>query len=258
MQIVPALAVLLLLGPVSVAFSAIALQVLAYSMRARIGFRNALCFSAAGDVAEMLPLPAGLMVRGAALVRAGVPVRRSALAVLVAGVLWIGMASVTSACAFTGTNHGLSAILGFSGSVTVAACCTWFFAQGGGRATLLMLGIRVINLTLAVARLKLILLAIGIELPLEQAFLLVLAIILGSASSVAPGGLGISEMIAAAFALVISLDPAAAFVAVAGNRVSGLVASAAICAAMWPFGMRAILESFARSSTAHDSLLAKK
>ena len=61
-----------------------------------------------------------------------------------------------------------------------------------------------------------------IVLPQGVAF----ATIAGSAAAIAPAGLGVSEILSAALAPIVSVGPATAFLAVALNRIIGLSVTA--------------------------------
>jgi uncharacterized protein (TIRG00374 family) len=86
---------------------------------------------------------------------------------------------------------------------------------------------RFIGIVLLSARLFLAFQAIGVALPFIKAFPVTLAIIAGSAASITPGGLGISEVLGALIASVVQVAPAAAFLAIGLDRLIFLVASGA-------------------------------
>ena len=77
--------------------------------------------------------------------------------------------------------------------------------------------------------------AIGYTLEFNAASLFVTATQLGNAIAIIPAGLGISELLATLFAKLGSLPAEYAFIAVALNRMTGLMVNGAITAA-WLLG----------------------
>ncbi len=126
------------------------------------------------------------------------------------------------------------ALLG--GGVLVSGTALHQIARLGGIANMaLTLLHRTAGLGLAALRLWLSFAVVGAALPLTETFPYVLAAIAGSASSLVPGGLGVSEALGALMASAVHSAPQAAFLAVAVNRVTQFL-GAALFAPVLEFG----------------------
>lgn len=223
------------MGFVTLAYSAASLVLLARTAGATLGFGEALKASARAQIAEALPLPGGAIVRTATLVNAGVPAARSAALVVGTAFLWIALAAL-AAGAILVPRAPLAGWGLLCGGAAVAAAALAHVARLGGPANAaLTLLQRVMGLGLAAVRLWLSFAVIGAAAGLFDTFPYVLAAIAGSASSVVPGGLGISEALGALMASAVHDSAQSAFLAVAVNRITQFL-GAAIFAPFLEFG----------------------
>lgn len=223
------------MGLVTLAYSAVSLMLLAKTAGARLGFVAALRASARAQMAEALPLPGGAIVRTATLVGAGIPAGRSAALVIGTALLWIALAAIAAGAILLGSAPLAGwALLGGGAAVSLAALV--HVARLGGTANAaLTLAQRIAGLALAALRLWLSFAVVGAALGLAETFPYVLAAIAGSASSLVPGGLGVSEALGALMARAVHASPESAFLAVAVNRVTQFL-TAAIYAPLLEFG----------------------
>ena len=84
-----------------------------------------------------------------------------------------------------------------------------------------LLALRIGMLGIVALQLLLCFRALGADAVLADAALHAIAPVVGSAVGIVPGGLGVSEAIGAALALLASASPAMAFAALALNRIAG-------------------------------------
>lgn len=222
-----ALAVLTLgMGAVTVGYSALSLSLLARTAGARLPFVAAMRATARAQMAEALPLPGGAIVRTAALVSAGVPAARSAALVIGTALLWIALAALAAGAILIASAPLAGWALVGSGAVVTIAALTHVARLGGGTNAALTLLHRLGGLGLAALRLWLSFAVIKSVLPLTETFPYVLAAIAGSASSLVPGGLGVSEALGALMASAVNAPPESAFLAVAINRITQFLGTA--------------------------------
>jgi hypothetical protein len=126
--------------------------------------------------------------------------------------------------------HGTSVgwLLTVASGAVAAAICAWLWHRAGLQLALLVLLHRLFGLVLFAARLMLSFVALSLSVPLLDTLPFAFASIAGSASSIAPAGLGVGEAMAGMIAHSVAVAPAAAFLAVAINRIGGLAATAVV------------------------------
>ena len=123
----------------------------------------------------------------------------------------------------TSGHGGLFLLL--AGGAGLVVTSGWLVWKAGRKVAFYSLAHRVVGIILLSLRLFLAFQLIGVALPFMKAFPVTLAIIAGSAASITPAGLGISEMLGALIAGVVQLNPAAAFVAIGLDRALALLVS---------------------------------
>jgi hypothetical protein len=224
-----AVAVLLLLfGPGTVIYAAVGLTISAQAVGTRMPFRRAFRFAAAAGLAEALPVPGGALVRGAALVRSGASMAGSAWIVMLAAILWVALAAMAAAAGLMAHGSPAAPAVGLSGTAGAALCIIWIARRASLRCAMVMTFHRLVGLAISLARIIIAFLAVGLVVDPAASAVFTFASILGTASSIAPAGLGISEALAAAMAGAVAIDPAYAFLAVGLNRILALAANAVI------------------------------
>ena len=214
----------LIVVPASMVYGAINFMIMARGAKVAMPFGKSLKISCVAAFAEFLPIPGGAIVRGGALMREGSGAVDAGLHVTVNAVLWIACAAIAAWFAL-GVTQPVALAIGLGGVVGVLACSLWLATRAGAGIAIAALALRIVGLGIAGARLAMAFLAIGFTVSLLDLYPFVFATIAGSASAIAPGGLGISEFIAAALATLSTIPPEAAFIAVGLNRFIGLVVS---------------------------------
>ena len=220
----------LLAAPLSVVYAGQGLVLLARSAGTTMPFGRATAIAAGATLAEVLPLPGGAIVRAGALIQAGAKPARSTMSVLTTAVLWIGLAAFASGLVLArGWGDGALALAAAGAAGTIGPLA-WLASSAGWANALGTLTHRLAGLSLLTVRLHLAFLALGSDVAMVEVVPFVLAVIAGSAASIAPAGLGISEALAALLAGTVGIDPASAFLAVAIDRIVLLAASASAVA----------------------------
>lgn len=216
---------LILLAPVSLLYGGIGLQLLALGVGTPIRLGPATARSAYATLAEILPIPGGAIVRTSTLMAQGARVGQSWTLVLLAAILWISLAML--GCAATLLARGLSggAALALLGGAATFGASIGLARFGGWRLAALNLLHRLTGLALIALRLRLAFQCIGVAVAGRDTLPFALANVAGSAASIAPAGLGISESFAAGAAAWVAVAPAAGFLAVGLDRIILLIAS---------------------------------
>jgi uncharacterized membrane protein YbhN (UPF0104 family) len=219
------LMVQLLLTPLSLLYAGVGMLLLVRSAGATMPLGSAVVVSARATLAEALPLPGGAVVRASALMAAGTGLAQSSALILANALLWISLASL--GCGLVLLGHGLQGapLLALAGAGGSAVTFGWLVRQAGTITGLLTVLHRLSGMALIAVRLKFAFLTFGVAVPLADTLPFALANIAGSAASIAPAGLGISESLAAAAAGTVQVAPAAAFLAVGLDRLICLLAS---------------------------------
>lgn len=225
----PLLALVILFVPATIAYSAVNMMVMAKALSTRLTFWQGVRVTAFAQVAELLPVPGGIVVRTAALMRAGGSGRRSAELVLAFSILWVSCAAAGTGIALV-TESLAALVLGWGGAATTLAVASLIGFRYGGTIALTALLLRLVGIALTAARLATSFAVIGVFLPYISSFTFAFATIAGSAASIAPGGLGISESLSALMAGPAGVAPAAAFAATALSRVCGIVVNTLLAA----------------------------
>jgi hypothetical protein len=217
----PLLTIAAVVVPLSIAYSALNMMLMGHAAKVPMGFRQGVKVSVFAQLAEILPIPGGALVRGAALVRAGSSTARSAELVIAFSLLWIscGAAGAGIALAELGwPAHTLTA----GGGASALAICGWLAARFGVHVAVTAAALRVLGVALVAWRFVLAFAVIGVAMPWVDSPTFAFAVILGSAASLIPAGLGVSEGLSALIAQPAGVAPAAAFLAAALSRLLGL------------------------------------
>ncbi|MCK0128884.1 hypothetical protein [Erythrobacter sp. F6033] len=213
-----------LIIPIAFLYGALNFMVMARGAGQNIAFWPAFKVSCVAQFAEFLPIPGGAIVRGGALVRDGSGAANAAAHVMVNAVLWVACAALTAGLAL-GLNNLIAILIACSGIAGIVICTGWLWSKAGPTLAMAALAMRIVGLGIAGLRILAGFLVIGVSIAFFDLYPFVFAAILGSAASIAPGGLGISEAIAAAIATLSTIPPEAAFLAVAINRLIGFAVS---------------------------------
>lgn len=222
------LLILLVLGPLTIALAALSLQVTAAAVGREVPFFTAFSVTAIANIAQLLPLPGGAMVRGAALVKAGAKLGESASIVTLTSSLTFFLAIAVSGIPLASAKPSAGYPVLAAGLIGSGFSLAPIVLRAGVKPALAMIGVRLLVMAIGVIRFVVAFGAIGAELdPLDAAVFVVCAA-LASTMTLVPAGLGVTETLAAAVALAVDISPAVAFMAVALNRALGIATSAIV------------------------------
>lgn len=217
---VPLLVLATITIPLSIAYSAVNLMLMGKAAGTVIGFWHGIRISVIAQASEILPLPAGAIVRTASLVRAGGSSAQSIELVLVFALLWVATAALGAGLTLVHLGWGAVFLAVFFAAWL--SLSTWLALRFGVPLALAAIGLRLLGVVLVSWRLWLAFLAIGLTLAPIDCLTFAFATILGSTAAIVPAGLGIGEGLSALFAGPSGIEPAAAFLAVALSRFVGL------------------------------------
>ena len=216
---------LIVLAPLSLVYAGIGLTLLSRSAGGAMPLGKATRISAWATVAEALPLPGGALVRVGALMGDGASAAHSSWLVLLNAVMWIALAALGGGLVLLIHGFVLAWTLAAAGAVSSCVATVLLARVAGCRLAAQTAAHRICGMALIAVRLRLAFLVLGTALPLADMLPFALANVAGSAASLAPAGLGISESLAALVASPLAVSPAAAFLAVALDRLVCLGAS---------------------------------
>ena len=172
-----------------------------------------------GILSNLLPIPASALVRGGALMATGATLAQSGRILLYVGLLRVSVAGAITGLALISGPFGWPVV---AGSCLASAILFALIAQLGGIISALrLLGLRIAMLAGIAMQLWFCFHALGTDAGLSDAALQSIAPVVGSAVGIVPGGLGVSEAIGAALALLVNGSSAMAFAALALNRLVG-------------------------------------
>lgn len=231
LKMLPLLVVFFVLSPVMLAIGAVTLQISAHVVGVSLGFRHSFVAVAAAGVAEMLPIPGGALVRGATLVKSGASIGESGWIVTITALLTLclSIAFAAGALLYYGHSSGLPVLI--ISLVGLGVCMFVIARRSTAMVILPIVAIRLLTLLVGTIRMIASFAALGVSIAPIKAVLFIVSTTLGSAVSIIPAGLGIGEGIAVALAALVDVPIGLAFLAVALNRIIGLLFSAVVTGA---------------------------
>ena len=214
-----------LLWTIFLAFPTIALSAMSFLLSGllidrNVGHRKALEVTILGSAANMLPLPAGTLVRVAALKNTSNRYRDGIIATMIATLIWVGVA-----CTYAGLmlvwQGDPAPPMGwmFIGSGAVVMFMAAAMARRKPLVFFLLLIIQLSIILVEAGRILFCLLAFGMPASFLQASVLTVSGVAGTLVGIVPAGLGVSEGVGALLAPLAGLEPEAGFMAVALNRM---------------------------------------
>lgn len=198
------------------------------SEAAPMPWRTAIWTVVVATAANLLPLPAGAIVRVDAVRRAGARLGPAAVINLVAAGLWVASGIGTAALASLGQRPGVAAIglaVAAAGTVVSVLLARRSGVEGWPRGVAQLAVVELTTALVHATRLWLVLLALGVEVSWRQAVVLGAAAPLAAAAGVFPSGLGLAEGLTALLAPLAALPAAAGLLAAGLGRVVGLLAT---------------------------------
>lgn len=228
LHILPWLPYLLGLGLCSFLASAKSLQVSAHMARTDIGDRASLAYIASANLAELLPLPGGALLRTLAIRQAGASLGRSSSVILLSAVLTLALSLALAGGALGGLGYLVGWLLLAAGGAVSIALVFLIARISALPVAGYALALRLVLLGLSGLRLLCALHLLGEAASLLDAVLLSVSITAGTAVSLIPSGIGVSEALAAGLATLTTTAPALALLAVVLNRLVTLALSGVV------------------------------
>lgn len=208
-------------GPINLILNSAELKLCAKASAADISIKKAAGISSIACITNILPIPAGIAIRGAALMSAGATMKASGAVLLVNSIMQIATAlSLTGFILIFYSYLGVYFFL--LGIFLLIGCLIYFFLQSFFLVGCLFFVIRCGLLAVFTFRLFFIFKALKEPVSWLVTAYYALANTSGSIFFIFPAGLGINEGVAAMMALIINQSPPAVFLAMGTNRIVGL------------------------------------
>lgn len=217
--------------PVSIIFNGLELQLCAKVASRHLSFGKAIGYGSMATIANLLPIPASIIIRGGALVSSGARIAQAGRILVAAAAMWLVMAIGISG--FFLTTSWIAGIITLASAVLIVAISLWISNRSSVETAFSFIGVRAIMLVVLIIRLYFCFIAINSAIALEEAAIYSVAGIAGTAVAIVPAGLGIAEGFGALIAEAAGSDPAAAFLALGLNRILGLFGSSISAAFFW-------------------------
>lgn len=245
LRVWPLVALVVVLSPATIWANAAELKIMTRIVSptgTAMGWATALRTVLVATAANLLPLPAGAVVRIQAMrtQRVGTV---AATSINVAGAgAWVAAGLLVAAIAAGGRAPLLPVLLaGLVGLAGLAVAAVWaarLATVPPARAAAGLLGIEAATAVIHGVRLWVVLLALGVEVSLAQGLTLGAATPLAAAAGVFPSGIGLAEGLTALIAPLVALPAAAGFAATALGRVIGLAVIAPLALAVGASDLR--------------------
>lgn len=215
--------------PISLLLNASRFHISCSVIGLRRSFSSSLRVTIASTAANLLPVPGGVAVRLGALKERTSGYSQAISITVATSVLWVFSVLTVGGIAllWQAVHWGAAAlVIGLAGIAVAAVLIT--YAGGGLRHITLLLPLQALMLAVESTRIWLCLEAMGVDALWSSAAFLTVASVAGSLAGIAPGGFGIREVLAALLAPVVSLEPEAALLGTAINRLAGMAGLAAL------------------------------
>jgi hypothetical protein len=236
------LVLLLVIGvPVAIVLNAAEFRAMLEAAGASAPWRMALEVTIYTSAANMLPIPGGVITRLGGMRARGVGMKQGSWMVLLFAGVWAGAAFLLSGFAILLRNALLGAPFLATGAVLLALSIVSLRRQNThysliGKILLIRIALQLVEMV----RLMLALRALGIGLTLTDVAVFAIASFVGTAVSIVPAGLGVSEGVVALLSPIIGLNPATGFVAAAINRIVVMAALVAVTSVLLAFPGRGL------------------
>jgi hypothetical protein len=228
--------------PVALAFAfplillnAVEFALISHLTGGRATRRQSLNISVGGSMANLLPIPGSVVLRTGALVTTGSSLSSALHAIVRVGLVWVGV----SLTAFGGAAIGRDILVGsisLATGVVLTSACSWLVWRQARRAgpagsmhprlvVAAVLGVEIGTVAVESVRLWAVLHVIGFGADPLQGTALTAASVLTTASGIFPAGLGLREVLSAAFGAASGIP---AIIAVTASVVDRLVVLASL------------------------------
>lgn len=216
-------------APLALLASTLELQAIARVAGVRLATGPAATATVAASVANLLPLPGSVVVRAGVLAREGAGLGAIARATAAGGLL-----QLTVALGFLGAVAGRLDVAGVCAAAATVGLVVAAGLMGRDRVLLGRLAVaEVILVGVAAARLAIALAGLGYPAGVRGTAGLTAASVLATAAAVAPGGLGLRELLSGAVAPLVAVPAAVGALSGAVDRVAFLVGVVVTVGPVW-------------------------
>lgn len=213
--------------PLNILYSVANLLLMARATRAPMSFMQGLSVSAWAQLAELLPIPGAAMIRTSALAAHGAKLGNSVEIVLACALSWIAIGASAASFAMAGL-WPLAWVSAAIFLICAAGLTGWIATRYGLAIAATMAGLRLFGLGLFALRLMIAFAALGVSISVVDGLVFGFAAIVGSASSLVPAGLGVTEGLSALLAAPLGITAGSAFLAAAVARITSLMVNGLI------------------------------
>lgn len=220
---------LFILGPVGLFLGSVQLAVYARSAPKCLSLNQAVEICAGGTVANLLPVPAGAMAHGSALVAAGLSLRAAGSIVLYGSLAWLGLGLSVIGIYLLQQSNPIGGVLGLIPCIALAmygAFCLSRLMPINDICVLIL--VQLLRIVLLGARFWIVFRGLMESASISEAVLFTGAAIGGVAVSIVPSGLGVSEVLSALLAGLTAVSGAAGFAAMGLIRISSIISAAIV------------------------------
>lgn len=216
----PLLIALFLTQPLLIFLNSLELKLCGHAARVQMKVLDSVYVSSSATLANILPIPAGLIVRGGALMQRGASLALVSKVLAAAGVMWMAVALTVSGTVISG---GISAkLICLAGLILIAILMIYIARLSDIKIAAGFLIIRSLMVALLTIQLNLCFSVLGEIVSLRDSAVYVVSGVAGAVVSIVPSGLGITEFFGATLAKLDGASPSLAYVVLSLNRLIGL------------------------------------
>jgi len=215
----PLLLAIFLTQPLLIFLNSLEFKLCGHAVDVDVNIRDAVYVSCSASLANILPLPAGLLVRGGSLVQRSGDLGFVSKVLLVAGTMWMAVAMTVSGAVIS--EVFTSRIVTITGAGLLIALMAYITRISHFRIAFGFLVIRALMVAVLALQLKLCFAALGEIITLRGSAVYVVSGIAGAVVSIVPAGLGLTEAFGALLAKIDGASAALAYIVLSLNRLIG-------------------------------------
>jgi len=216
----PFLIIVFFTQPLLILFSSIEYTLCGRAVDVEMSLRDSMYITLSASLANILPLPAGLLVRGGYLVQQGGKLGEVSRILLIAGTMWLAVAMTVSGAVISEPSISRIATILGAGMVLVLMAYVTYLNQL--RIALGFFLVRVVMVAIFALQLKLCFAILGEVISFRASAVYVVSGIAGAVISIVPAGLGLTEAFGAFLAKLDGASPAFAYIVLSLNRFIGI------------------------------------
>lgn len=206
--------------PASILLNAMEFRLCGEAIDRSLDWRSSLRVTTAGTLANILPIPASLALRGKVLVDRGARLVDVGRILGLAAALWVAVAIFMTGVSLL--NLTLVVMIGGAGMLATFIVMGLISRASSATIALEFLVVRFGMLALFALRLFLLFAALGVGVVIADATLLSGVGVVSATIAIVPSGIGLTEATGALLATIRETSPAAAFLVLGLNRVLSL------------------------------------